>query len=186
MSPSGLALRGRGLWGHGAREAPRDLRLPRRTAAGLDQDAAGGPAAMGWEDGLGAPGIWAICSFKPPGRPSKKMENDGKWWKKSWKWWEKIEKMIEIWWKTMMKPYEAEGFWAIFRQTHLRRPFLVTWEVAVWPPKIMTHHAELPSGNQIWQWRTENPLWTEGFNMFQWENHLSMVDFPLPYLIARR
>ena len=51
----------------------------------------------------------------------------------------------------MMKPYEAEGFWAIFRQTHLRRPFLVTWEVAVWPPKIMTHHAELPSGNQIWQ-----------------------------------
>ena len=40
----GFALRGRGLRGHSAREAARDLRLPRGAATGLDQAAAGGPA----------------------------------------------------------------------------------------------------------------------------------------------
>ena len=43
-SRPGFALRGRGLRGHGAREAACDLRLPRGAATGLDQAAAGGPA----------------------------------------------------------------------------------------------------------------------------------------------
>ena len=77
-----------------------------------------------------------------------------------------------------MNQYEPEGFGGIFRPIEAASKSLATSDP--WPPKIMTRHPELPSGNQIWQWETPYEL-----KVLMGESSIN-GGFPIAMLIARR